>query len=531
MNLTIGKITKRVNSTKFSYDEGTTVTLTNVRLKEPTDLKNPTFLLTRVNGQKDLSKCNYCNALGRFYWITNIIYSTNDLIEVVCTTDILATGSKYLRVPAYVQYTSDSDYKNDFKLTDPRLGPDRPPIVKELDLNDIDGTLDSDAFVVDPRLGTYIVRCLAKDKGLVSYALDQSSFKMFYKEFVGSSGLNTVDDFLSKTFGDNWRNAFASAYYIPVYPSAVKEAFGGDSSVTSEVKIGTLSLTVGPTPCTTEGVCYICRSTVADLPIDAKCTAVLDAVKFLRGSAFTKVEFDYPGGNTDLSVDDFIESPYLYVEESLDVMSGEYSLNFYTADSNETYTVKKRLIAKISTKLGADVTELMQRQSTSEFWTDVGSAAVRSLPAIATGGAAAAVTGIAGAFTHASMGVNAHSCYVSGGLTNYFRISHVTDYWDTHHFSIRTSVSLPEIFFNTSTDAQAVHNATDYQAYVDKYGYFVNDWIDLSTLKDGSYVQAVGASLGDKALADYDTRLFNDEIATLNNLLAQGIYLEDWSQA
>ena len=460
MNLTIGKITKRVNSTKFSYDEGTAITLTNVRLKEPTDLKNPTFLLTRVHGTKDLDKCNFCNALGRFYWITDIVYSTNDLIEVVCTTDILATGSKYLRVPAYVQYTSDATYKNDYKLTDPRLGPDRPPIVKELDLNDIDGTLDSDAFVVDPRLGTYIVRCLAKDKGLVSYALDQASFKMFYKEFVGSSGLNTVDDFLSKTFGDNWRNAFASAYYIPVYPSAVKEAFGGDSSVTSEVKIGTLSLTVGPTPCTTEGVCYICRSTVADLPIDAISTAVLNTVKFLRGSAFTKVEFDYPGGNTDLSVDDFIESPYLYIEESLDVMSGEYSVNFYTADSNESYTVKKRLIAKVSTKLGADVTELMQRQSTSEFWTDVGAAAVRSLPAIATGGAAAAVTGIAGAFTHASMGVNAHSCYVSGGLTNYFRISHVTDYWDTHHFNIRTSVSLPEIIFNTSTDSQAVHNAT-----------------------------------------------------------------------
>ena len=63
MNLTIGKITKRVNSTKFSYDEGTTITLTNVRLKEPTDLKNPTFLLTRVNGQKNLDKCNYCNTI------------------------------------------------------------------------------------------------------------------------------------------------------------------------------------------------------------------------------------------------------------------------------------------------------------------------------------------------------------------------------------------------------------------------------------------------------------------------------------
>lgn len=527
MNLTIGKITKRVNSTKFMYDADTTVTLSGVRLKEPTNLKNPVFLLHRVNNEKDLDKCNYCNALGRFYWITDIVYSTNDLIEIVCSTDILATGSKYLRVPAFVQYTSDVAYKNEYRITDPRLGPDRPPIVEDLDLNNVVGTLDNDAFVSDPSLGTYIIRCLAKDKGLISYALDKASFKLFYDEFVGSSGLSTVDDFLSKTFGDNWRNAFASVYYIPVKHSAVKEAFGGDSSVTNDVYIGTLSLSVGPTPCTTEGVCYMCRTTVVDLPINIKCRSVCDVVKFLRGSSFTKVEFDYPGGSTDLSVDDFIESPYLYIEESLDVMSGEYSVNFYTADSNESYTVKKRLIAKVSTKLGADVTELMQRQSTSEFWTNVGANAVKSLPAIATGGIAAAATGIAGAFTHASMGVNAHSCYVSGGLTNYFRKSHVTGYWDTDHFIIRSSVSLPEIIFNM--DSQHAHDATKYQAYVDKYGYFVNDWINLSTLKNGSYVQAVGASLGDNALTASDTHLFNDEIAALNNMLAQGIYLEDWS--
>ena len=97
MNLTIGKMKKRINSTKFTYDAVTT--LSGVTFKEPTSRSKPVFLLHKVSSDGDLAGCNYCNCLGRFYWIDDIVHVTNDLIEVHCHTDVLATGSRSLLLP------------------------------------------------------------------------------------------------------------------------------------------------------------------------------------------------------------------------------------------------------------------------------------------------------------------------------------------------------------------------------------------------------------------------------------------------
>lgn len=539
MEIKIGHMDKRINSTKHKVEEWTTPDgYVDVKLKEPTTLDEPVFILLKKHykideqGQSvlvyelDPKKDNYVyvDEWKSYYWVDHVEYRTNDIIALHCHRDVLATGIELLKKKMLLQYCSDeSKAKRDFMLSDPRFAPDRPPLLKQIDFGtDVDTTIAKNDIMSDPQTGTYIIRCLAKDKGLIAYAFTKTQFESFYEEFTGASGLSSVDDFLAKTFGDNWRNCFASAYFIPIDVDSVAAVF---DDTTSDVYIGTLQLNnVGSDiPCTTEGVAYISRSGRFKVKVDDDYQNLVDKVKFLYGSTFTKLEFDYPGGSIDISDDRFIEKPYIYFEESLDVMSGEYTINFYTCTGKETYSVKEKLIGKVGTKLGADVTDLFQRQSSSEYWTDVGAKAVRALPAIATGNAAAAVTGIAGAFTSASLGANAHSCYVGGGLTNFYRKNSVTDYWDTDHFVLNVSLNLPEILYEkVSGDA-----SFRYDEYCKVHGYFVNDWIDLDELKEGTYVQAVGASVGD---IESEAALSPGELATINSLLAAGIYLEDWKE-
>lgn len=75
---------KKRNSTKIPQSNYVTV---NVLLKQATSLDNPTFLIQGV----DL-EVNYCHVVnGRYYFIDDIILGNNNVYELHCSTDYLAT--------------------------------------------------------------------------------------------------------------------------------------------------------------------------------------------------------------------------------------------------------------------------------------------------------------------------------------------------------------------------------------------------------------------------------------------------------
>ena len=89
IEITFGHISKKPNSTKYSMDSTFT---TSVALKERTDLKAPVFIVSF-----DPIGYNYCSwiiqerDINRYYWIDRVIFVHNNLWEVHCSLDLLAT--------------------------------------------------------------------------------------------------------------------------------------------------------------------------------------------------------------------------------------------------------------------------------------------------------------------------------------------------------------------------------------------------------------------------------------------------------
>lgn len=94
-----GSFTKRKNSTKQPGSLGDS---RSCKLKETTSLDAPTFII-----QGNDFNYNYCEWNGRYYFITDIRSVHNNLSEIDCELDVLATYKDYiLNTTAFVLYDS-----------------------------------------------------------------------------------------------------------------------------------------------------------------------------------------------------------------------------------------------------------------------------------------------------------------------------------------------------------------------------------------------------------------------------------------
>ena len=103
---------KRKNST--AQPTGGT-TISNVRLKDDTTLLNPTFILTTTN-----DNINYVRWSNRYYFVNNITRRNNNISEISCKLDDLATHKTEIgNYTAFVERAASSydDYINDPMLT------------------------------------------------------------------------------------------------------------------------------------------------------------------------------------------------------------------------------------------------------------------------------------------------------------------------------------------------------------------------------------------------------------------------------
>lgn len=83
MNLLIySNFSKRRNSTK----QPTGGTTYDVKLKDECSVENPVFLIDGIN-----LNANYCNWDGNYYFIEDIVLSNNNIYELRCSMDVLAT--------------------------------------------------------------------------------------------------------------------------------------------------------------------------------------------------------------------------------------------------------------------------------------------------------------------------------------------------------------------------------------------------------------------------------------------------------
>ena len=81
-SVSFGRVAKRKNSTL----QGGTSAAYNVLFKNPTSLDRPTFTLNASDFDY-----NYAKMDNRYYFVDDITYRNNDIVEVSCELDPLAT--------------------------------------------------------------------------------------------------------------------------------------------------------------------------------------------------------------------------------------------------------------------------------------------------------------------------------------------------------------------------------------------------------------------------------------------------------
>lgn len=115
-SVVIGNTSKRINSTSQTFS-GTSCSCI---LKEPCSMQRPVF---RVQGLSKGSLYNYCSFEGRYYWVDDIVYVTNNIQDVYCHLDPLATyKSAITNTYGFIQY-GDSTHWNPY-VDDVRFAPE-----------------------------------------------------------------------------------------------------------------------------------------------------------------------------------------------------------------------------------------------------------------------------------------------------------------------------------------------------------------------------------------------------------------------
>ena len=140
-SVSFGRVAKRKNSTL----QGGTSAAYNVLFKNPTSLDRPTFTLNASDFDY-----NYARMGDRYYFVDDIVYRNNDIAEVSCNLDTLATYKS--EILASTQYVSYSNVSGGMWLPDTRI-----PIMRNAITNRASVSVDALSTT-----GSYILSVVGK---------------------------------------------------------------------------------------------------------------------------------------------------------------------------------------------------------------------------------------------------------------------------------------------------------------------------------------------------------------------------------
>lgn len=583
MQIYIGHMDKRLNSTKKTQTGNwTTKGPIEVRLKEPTTVDKPLFLLQRVvydeHGAKlyELKPSDnwiYVPDWG-YYWIDQTIMSTNDLVTFVCHRDVLASGHDYLKsCEAYLSYCSDKNIAVDYQtMDDPRFGPDKFVAQTVDNLKDTwhEGQSDSsytlirDWFVDGPLDGSVLVSLTGVNAGSLLYFMTPEQYVTLVHDAASGANISDMNTLATAFLGTDWKSCLNFAIYVPIKLDKLKTAY---PNAMSTVLWGNVSVNMGEDIHYT-GSPFQCLVHTCNRGISFTSLAENDDYAFLKGPKYSTVILETPSTSQDISSEAFTVNDYLYIKETMNLINGDYTMKVYASN----YSVQGVPLAAVTEHLGVDITGISKTmQSTEELAAGIIKSATKVAViaggAMLTAGASAAAAGdTMGAARGAGFGVGesakyelanygkmaasnaggigmatgilgnfsgggcsptgaAYSC--GGGLTSYFCAE--TDGSDCakKSFRIVTTTTAPAIIADEYSTYEAMAK------FAKLNGYPCNKWAALAEVEDGSYIECVKLSAISTSDDSYTPSMSTftltpAEIGELNSLANTGIYLEDW---
>lgn len=200
--VSFGSFSKRRNSTKrpVSLSDQRTV-----KLKEATSVDAPTFILTGNNFDH-----NYAKWDDRYYFIVDIRSIHNNMIEVDCVLDPLATYKA--DILASTQYVAYSSVLGDQWLADTRL-----PVLKSVNTSKSTAAI-STLFNAS---GFYVLTVVGKD-GCNTFAVDLATLEKLLDKINDWSD-DLIDDILAGNYP--WSQGQSAVTYDFSSPEAATESF------------------------------------------------------------------------------------------------------------------------------------------------------------------------------------------------------------------------------------------------------------------------------------------------------------------
>lgn len=502
--VSIGTMDKRINSTKQTFSSAFSA---DCKLKEPCSMESPVFI---VQGLSKGSFYNYASFEGRYFWVDDIIYLTNDIQEVHCSIDALATYKDDIKNTfALVQY-GDKSHWNKW-CDDLRFNPEQEE-VSFFDQQDF-------RFFNGSETGSVIMRVCdcSSAHGVRTIALTPSSFMTILADLDLALSGYTMEKIATAIGGmGSWRDNLLSCIWVPF-------DIAGSGSVS--FAIGCINVTG-----TGSVVSPITRvnDQVPAIQID---WSWADNNPYLKNSRWTSYQWITPFGYCELPIDHLVNQSNLYVQTSVVKTSGDIVVSLFEKGYGDG-----TLLASFAGNVSVDLMGIIGNGNT------LGSGLFNSMQFGGKLGVAAASLGIsAGAMQMSSTMVEATNKYGDATQLHNSVLSHASVSRNTLNSGVELatctpstkSVSAPSGVVNAGIAnlwitgmfgecrlVRKVFPQVDYMQYknfCDMYGYPCNGYWSLSTFNgyvkcSGAIVEAEGASPA--------------SLATLNSMLNSGIYIE-----
>lgn len=350
ITLTIGKMNKKPNSTKRVLTSSTSVT--GVTLKENVDIKAPVFKLNF-----DTSDYNYVVWGDRYYYIDNTVYVSNNLWEIHCSLDLLATYRDAICGQSCIlaYKTQNPHYEIDDLRFNPQFIQNQcvnynqsiDPKYTEVDIND-----PSNFIIFDFTNGSFIINCtsngdaLGNGAGPHNWLLNLANFKLFMK--------NLYSAWTGGPFqGPSARvDAINSIIWVPFKYTKLSEFCS-----TADLEIAGSSILTG--------VYYF--NNPVQLWSDTYTLAVPRAdtdsniPRFMHNSRWTKYELITPAGVTDIDADILLNMNSINMHIDVDCIEGTVVFKAFPTPVTANKTYANHILYEGAVNYAIDMSWTLQR--------------------------------------------------------------------------------------------------------------------------------------------------------------------------
>lgn len=343
--ITVGTTSKRVNSISTTYTPAPGVSSIDAKLKEPCSMQSPTFIVNKNN----LPSGHYYNYLqwsSWYYYITDIIYLTNDLVEIHTKKDILATYHAAIENGyGYVLY-GDNDHRNNYK-DDDRFGPD-----KKLVWTAGEEPTASTTMGLNASSGTVVVtvqtsKAFSAYSGIVTYAMSPAVYRRFLKGFSGvvnsdiqtwsttdvldvirnyatrllTGGVQALDNVISSTFVPIPLNKFATIKLAEI----------------NYIGLGPYEIMLD-----SGDTVYII---MPDATVDGNATLSLgrplvnQSNPWLNSPKYCSIKITHPCGFAEINDNSLLQTNNVYIWWAINYASGEYTIRVTSESSKDSDTL------------------------------------------------------------------------------------------------------------------------------------------------------------------------------------------------